>query len=123
MITSPVYKNAPSNKFILRLLNDGVCPWGTGQSLYFSYLYDITLTAQRTSVVAKDLSPAMQSSVGRADKQFFWNYAMSRPLIDAGAIRFVMPAVSQPIHRSSLLLPDLSHLNYRFMALSSSLQI
>ena len=93
VLTSPQYKRAPSNKFILRLLNDGVCPWGTGQSLYFSFLYDLTLTAQRTSVVAKDLSPAMQSSVGRAEKQFFWNYAMSRPLVDAGAIRFVMPVI------------------------------
>ena len=27
VMTNHAYKNAPSNKLILRLLNDSVCPW------------------------------------------------------------------------------------------------
>ena len=48
---------------MLKLLSDGVNPEGSGRSLYFSYFYDVTLTAQRTSVVARDTTPGMQVAV------------------------------------------------------------
>ena len=51
------------NKALLKLLSDGVNPEGSGRSLYFSYFYDVTLTAQRTSVVARDTTPGMQVDV------------------------------------------------------------
>lgn len=73
---------------MLRLLSNGVNPEGAGRSLYFSYFYDVTLNAQRTAVIARDMSPAMQTAASRAEQQFFWNGAMSRPLIDAGAHRW-----------------------------------
>ena len=75
------------NRAFLKLLADGVNPEGSGRSLFFSYFYDVTLTAQRTAVVARDPSPTMQTSAARAEPQFFWNAAMSRPLIEAGAHR------------------------------------
>jgi hypothetical protein len=79
------------NRHLLRLLSNGVNPEGAGRSLYFSYFYDITLNAQRTAVVARDTSPAMQTAASRAEHQFFWNGSMSRPLIDAGAHRWDVP--------------------------------
>ncbi|KAG1660814.1 hypothetical protein FOA52_010239 [Chlamydomonas sp. UWO 241] len=93
IITSEEARMAKDNKALLRLLADGVDPDGSGRAMYFSHYYDVTLSAQKTANVAMDGSPAMQSSAVRADKDFFWNFRMSRPLIDAGAHRFVMPCI------------------------------
>lgn len=93
IVTSEEARTAWENRGLLKLLSDGVDPEGSGRGMYFSYFYDVTLSAQRTALIAQDGSAGMQTAAARADKSFFWNYHLSKPLIDAKADRFVIPAI------------------------------
>ncbi|GAX76741.1 hypothetical protein CEUSTIGMA_g4188.t1 [Chlamydomonas eustigma] len=93
VITPREFRLGRDNRKLIKLLADGFMPNGTGRTLYFSYFYDITLSAQRTSLVARDASPAMQTAAGRAELQYFWNAALLKPINAAGAHKFVVPAM------------------------------
>lgn len=83
-------------RYLLQLLEDGVDPHGSGRSVYFSYGYDLTLSAQRgfaAAAAAADGNAALRDAppCERSDPRFFWNGVLARPVIDAGGCRFVVP--------------------------------
>lgn len=68
---------------------DAVDPSRSGRGIYFSHAYDLTLTAQR--IADADAAPASGGapvgSPARADRRFWYNYSLAKPLADAGAYR------------------------------------
>ncbi|GFR47701.1 hypothetical protein Agub_g9454 [Astrephomene gubernaculifera] len=94
------------NRQLLALLRDAVDPARAGRGIYFSHLYDITLSAQR--IADRDADPrvadAPLASAARTDPRFWYNRALAAPLLEAGAHRFTPPAILGFVRQ----LPNLS---------------
>ena len=69
-------------------LRHALDPEGAGRNLFFSYGADLTLHSQRQADVMADPVSAAKPLHARADKRFFWNKALAKPLIEAGADRW-----------------------------------
>jgi hypothetical protein len=70
---------------LLETLREAFNPEGAGRNLFFSYGADLTLHAQRQADVLADPVQAAKPLHARADRRFFWNRFMAKPLVDAGA--------------------------------------
>lgn len=64
------------------------------RSLYFSYEHDLTHTAQRIATRVQRAQPLWR----RAEPRFFFNRAVSEPLIGARADRWALPLVQGYVH-------------------------
>lgn len=70
---------------LLETLREAFNPEGAGRNLFFSYGADLTLHAQRQADVLADPVQAAKPLHARADRRFFWNRFVAKPLVDAGA--------------------------------------
>ncbi|KXZ54091.1 hypothetical protein GPECTOR_5g196 [Gonium pectorale] len=96
VLAAPGAERASSaNRRLLALLRDAVNPQGAGRGIYFSHAYDLTLSAQRIADRNADAAAASApvASAARADPRFWYNKALSAPLLEAGAHRFAPPAI------------------------------
>ncbi|EFN52170.1 hypothetical protein CHLNCDRAFT_59012 [Chlorella variabilis] len=80
-----------SDHRFLKLLKSGTNPQRYASGLYFAYGGDPTLSQQRYEAVQADPHAAGLAPWQRAAPSFFWNRALSQPLLDAGMHRFVPP--------------------------------
>lgn len=83
-------KKTKAEKYVYSLLKAGTDPQLYGGKMYFSPGGDCTLTEQRYRAAIKDMdtytaTPAWK----RAESAFFWNFALSKPLLDSGMEKFV----------------------------------
>jgi hypothetical protein len=69
-----------------KLLRTTKIMFGTSQSFYFSYDYDITRSVATRKVTNSDLPLYTE-----VDPLFFWNRHVIQPFIDAGQTSFVLP--------------------------------
>jgi SacI homology domain len=69
----------------LELLKEAFNPGTAGLGQYFSYETDLTLTQQRAAALAEDAVSGAKPAWGRADARFFFNRAISQPLIGGHA--------------------------------------
>lgn len=51
-------------------------------------VYSLSTTNVSTTSCLQDQSPARQTAAGRADQTFFWNQALVKPVMEAGAHRW-----------------------------------
>jgi hypothetical protein len=74
---------SPPHPSLLSYLRDAISPTGTGRGLHFAYHSDLTLSAQRLADALADPATADKAPARRADKAYFWNRTLAKPLLGA----------------------------------------
>jgi len=65
---------------LLSYLRDAINPEGTGRGLHFAHHLDLTLSAQRLADALADPATADKSPARRADRSYWWNRTLAKPL-------------------------------------------
>ncbi|MEW5316232.1 MAG: hypothetical protein WDW38_007613 [Sanguina aurantia] len=91
-VLQPQGSVSSDNQSLLTLLADALDPLGSGRTLYFSHFHDLTRSEQEARPVGGDVRGPGRGGL-QPDPRYFWNRAIARPLLDAGADRFVLPLI------------------------------
>jgi hypothetical protein len=82
---APPCPNPPSPARLLSYLRDAINPEGTGRGVFFAYNSDLTLSAQRLADALAEPDTAGKAPCRRADRTFFWNRTLAKPIMGARA--------------------------------------